>query len=110
MTAFFRHSDYYVIDTDDALQRHIRIERDRARKLRKSRWWQTMMQRGECHYCHRRVDPAQLTMDHVVPLARGGRSTKGNVVPACPECNRAKRLETPAEARLNRMPRPEESC
>ena len=30
-------------------------------------------------------------MDHVVPLIRGGRSTKGNVVPACKECNAKKR-------------------
>lgn len=103
MTAFSRHSDYYVIDTDDALQRHIRRERDRARKLRKSRWWQALIHRGECHYCRRRVDPAHLTMDHVVPLARGGRSTKGNVVPACPACNRAKQLATPAETHLNHI-------
>ncbi len=30
-------------------------------------------------------------MDHVVPMVRGGRSTKGNVVPACKECNTKKR-------------------
>ena len=36
-------------------------------------------------------------MDHVIPVARGGRSVKGNVVPACTACNRAKRHLTPAE-------------
>ena len=30
-------------------------------------------------------------MDHVVPLVRGGRSTKGNVVPACKDCNTKKK-------------------
>ncbi len=30
-------------------------------------------------------------MDHLVPLARGGRSTKGNLVPACKECNTKKK-------------------
>ncbi|MFN8640927.1 MAG: HNH endonuclease [Candidatus Binatia bacterium] len=30
-------------------------------------------------------------MDHLVPIIRGGRSTKGNVVPACKACNTAKR-------------------
>ena len=29
-------------------------------------------------------------MDHVVPLARGGKSTKGNTVPACIEYNHKK--------------------
>jgi 5-methylcytosine-specific restriction endonuclease McrA len=30
-------------------------------------------------------------MDHLVPLIRGGRSTKGNLVPACKDCNVAKK-------------------
>ena len=39
-------------------------------------------------------------MDHVVPVARGGRSAKGNVVAACKECNNRKKLMTPAEQLL----------
>ena len=30
-------------------------------------------------------------MDHVVPIVRGGRSTKGNIVVSCKECNNAKK-------------------
>jgi 5-methylcytosine-specific restriction protein A len=30
-------------------------------------------------------------MDHIVPLVRGGRSTKGNVVPSCKACNTDKK-------------------
>jgi len=30
-------------------------------------------------------------MDHVVPLVRGGRSIRGNVVPACKACNSEKK-------------------
>ena len=36
-------------------------------------------------------------MDHKVPVARGGRSVRGNVVACCAACNRAKRALTPAE-------------
>ena len=32
-----------------------------------------------------------MTMDHIVPIIRGGKSTKGNVVPACKECNTKKK-------------------
>jgi 5-methylcytosine-specific restriction endonuclease McrA len=39
-------------------------------------------------------------MDHVVPVARGGRSTKGNVVASCKPCNTSKKLLTPAERLL----------
>ena len=36
-------------------------------------------------------------MDHVVPLIRGGKSTKGNVVPACKVCNNKKKHLLPSE-------------
>jgi len=41
--------------------------------------------------------PKALTMDHIVPIARGGRSTKSNVVPACKTCNNAKKQLLPME-------------
>lgn len=43
---------------------------------------------GRCAYCGCRPDV--LTMDHVVPLARGGHHTASNVVPACQSCNSRK--------------------
>ena len=42
-------------------------------------------------------------MDHVVPVARGGTSAKGNVVPACDACNKSKRFLTPAEQILAQL-------
>jgi hypothetical protein len=36
-------------------------------------------------------------MDHIVPLSRGGRSVKGNVVPACKTCNTKKKHLLPME-------------
>jgi 5-methylcytosine-specific restriction endonuclease McrA len=36
-------------------------------------------------------------MDHIVPLARGGKSIKGNVVTACKECNNKKKQLLPME-------------
>ena len=55
------------------------------------------MSKGVCHYCGRQVDPKQLTMDHIVPLIRGGKSTKGNLVPACKDCNNKKKYLLPVE-------------
>ena len=31
-------------------------------------------------------------MDHLIPLARGGKSERHNLVPACKECNNKKYL------------------
>jgi 5-methylcytosine-specific restriction endonuclease McrA len=75
----------------------IRRERSRARDLRKSQWWKRKVARGLCHYCSRPTPVKELTMDHVVPLVRGGRSTKGNVVPCCKECNTRKKSLLPME-------------
>ncbi len=75
----------------------IRRERSKARELRRSQWWQNRIATGVCHYCGARVDPVELTLDHVVPLVRGGRTTRGNCVAACKDCNTRKRHLLPVE-------------
>lgn len=76
---------------------HVRRERERARALRATDWWKALLAKGECHYCHGRFPPEELTLDHVVPVSRGGRSTRGNCVPCCRSCNARKKAYTPAE-------------
>jgi 5-methylcytosine-specific restriction protein A len=78
-------------------EQEIRREKDKARALRKTRWWQQRLARGLCHYCRRRFPPAELTLDHILPIIRGGKTTRGNVVPACKECNSKKKYLLPGE-------------
>jgi 5-methylcytosine-specific restriction endonuclease McrA len=56
-----------------------------------------------CQYCG---DPRDLTFDHVIPRAQGGRTTWENVAAACAPCNLRKGGRTPAQAhmQLNRRP------
>ena len=75
----------------------IRREKDKARRLRQSAWWMRKIEKGVCHYCQNRVGREHLTMDHVVPLSRGGKSSKGNIVPACKTCNNKKKYLLPIE-------------
>ncbi len=72
-------------------------EREKARRLRRTHWWDRKVRNGVCYYCRRRVGREHLTMDHVVPLSRGGKSKKGNIVPACKECNNKKKYMLPVE-------------
>ncbi len=76
---------------------HIQREKSKARELRQSQWWKNKKSAGKCYYCQKTVLPSHLTMDHVVPVARGGRSVKSNVVPACKDCNTAKKTMVPME-------------
>lgn len=75
----------------------IKRERQKARELRRSQWWKRRCAEGRCYYCGRKVKPQELTMDHIVPIIRGGKSRKGNVVPACKECNEKKKYMLPLE-------------
>jgi 5-methylcytosine-specific restriction endonuclease McrA len=81
----------------EATDEEIRREKQKARELRASAWWKRKRGKGVCHYCGRRFKPAELTMDHLVPLIRGGRSTRANLVPACKECNSQKKYLLPTE-------------
>jgi len=69
----------------------IRRERGIARALRATAWWRKKRANGLCHYCSGRFKPADLTMDHLVPLVRGGRSVRANLVPCCKRCNNDKK-------------------
>jgi 5-methylcytosine-specific restriction endonuclease McrA len=75
----------------------IRKEKEKARRLRRSQWWLRRIEKGVCYYCRKKVGMEQLTMDHVVPYSRGGKSKKGNVVPACKTCNNKKKHLLPVE-------------
>lgn len=75
----------------------LRREKRKARDLRASQWWKRRCSRGVCHYCGQQFSARLLTMDHVVPLSKGGKSVKGNVVPCCKACNTAKKTMLPME-------------
>jgi 5-methylcytosine-specific restriction endonuclease McrA len=81
----------------DLEERDLKRERHKARRLRETQWWKRKLAKGICHYCGRRFPPAALTMDHVVPIARGGRSTRSNAVACCKKCNTAKKQLLPME-------------
>ena len=79
-------------------EKFLKLERSKGRELKKSRWWQNKISEGgSCYYCEQNLSKSEITMDHVVPISRGGRSTKGNVVIACETCNINKRSLTAVE-------------
>lgn len=84
----------FLVEVDDET---LRRERAKARELRASPWWKRKCAAGVCHYCGKQVGAKALTMDHLVPLIRGGRSTKGNLVAACKDCNNRKKHQLPFE-------------
>ncbi len=100
-----KKEDFFSLDPEHVDPARVKREREKARKLRKSQWWLSQLSKGICHYCKRSYPATQLTMDHVLPIARGGTSTQGNIVPACSSCNRDKKLRMPADDAFDELER-----
>jgi 5-methylcytosine-specific restriction endonuclease McrA len=92
--------DWIHIEKDP---KHIAKERQKAKDLRKTQWWQNLLNKGICHYCGGKFTPDELTMDHIVPVSRGGKSSRGNIVVCCKDCNNAKKYLTPVDMILNEL-------
>ena len=92
--------DWIDIKKDKA---HIAREKKKAGQLKKTNWWHALLNRGICHYCKNKFLPEELTLDHIVPLSRGGRSVRGNVVPCCKKCNNEKKYLTPVDMILKNL-------
>ena len=59
-----------------------------------------------CQYCQQKLPRSNLNLDHVIPRARGGRTTWENVVCCCVPCNLKKGAKLPHEAHMKLMRAP----
>jgi 5-methylcytosine-specific restriction endonuclease McrA len=53
----------------------------------------------QCYYCQKIVKREDRTLEHIVPLAGGGKHTSTNIVMACKYCNSAKQDQSEQEFR-----------
>jgi 5-methylcytosine-specific restriction enzyme A len=86
--------DSFYFDLDDEVAKK---EKNKARRLRDSQWWKRKRGAGICYYCKKKFKAIELTMDHLIPISRGGESRRGNIVPACKPCNNKKKYMLPFE-------------
>jgi len=59
-----------------------------------------------CQYCGEKLNSTTSTLDHVIPVSRGGRDTWENLVASCKKCNANKGNQTLKEARMRLMKEP----
>jgi 5-methylcytosine-specific restriction endonuclease McrA len=60
----------------------------------------------KCQYCGKEFPHKELTLDHVMPLSRGGPKSWKNLVSACHKCNHKKGSRTPSEANMPLLSKP----
>ncbi len=82
---------------------HQKREKSKAKELRASSWWKQQVGKGICYHCEQKFKPEELTMDHLIPIIRGGKSDKKNCVPCCKECNSKKGHKTRAEMAMDEL-------
>jgi len=59
-----------------------------------------------CQYCYKRHSPKDLSLDHIHPRSKGGRTTWRNIVTACKRCNQTKEDRTPRQAGMRLLREP----
>jgi 5-methylcytosine-specific restriction endonuclease McrA len=88
----------------------IRLRYFNGRQRRKIRFTRRNLferDRYTCQYCGKKLPSGELTLDHVIPRCRGGRSTWENLAVACVKCNSRKSNRLPQEAEMKILRRPE---
>lgn len=104
------------IPTVIRLRRYINVPRRGARWSRQAVFQRDNYTCGYCGIClgekqrNKSLSRSDFTIDHVLPVSRGGKNSWTNTVCACAVCNQRKSNRTPHEAnmRLNwepKMPR-----
>ena len=63
--------------------------------------------RNKCQYCGKVFPTSELSLDHVVPRAQGGKDAWDNLVCACIKCNARKGGRTPEQANMRFIKKPE---
>jgi len=61
---------------------------------------------NRCQYCGRRFSTSELSLDHIMPLSLGGRTSWTNVVCACTACNKRKGGRTPEQVGMRLIRKP----
>lgn len=59
-----------------------------------------------CQYCNTKLTASEITIDHVLPRAQGGKTTFLNCVVCCHFCNNKKADNTPEEAKMTLLKKP----
>jgi 5-methylcytosine-specific restriction endonuclease McrA len=99
------HSEHLSLDRPNVIRliAYVRVPRDvHRRKITRK----AVLARDAftCQYCGR-SKPA-LTVDHVIPRSRGGKSVWDNIVASCASCNRRKGNRLPREIRMHPIRHP----
>jgi len=98
-----KHDWVHTMRFDIAVPRVIRLlgyDRLPAQVVKLNRRNLFARDRNQCQYCGKTYPTSELSIDHVLPRAKGGGDSWENLVCACVRCNARKGGRTPEEAQM----------
>jgi 5-methylcytosine-specific restriction endonuclease McrA len=105
------------VNAEQRLRRNVRTAHHRAltagrvSTLTIEEWRQILsVSNGECAYCHRNVSVDYLTIEHIVPVNKGGDNTAANITATCWQCNASKAQKAVATFSPPLMGRPRKAA
>ena len=84
----------------------VRYDRVPSKEVRFNRYNIFKRDRLQCQYCGDTLPKSELTIDHIIPKALGGKTVWENVVCACSKCNRKKGCKNLEEANMKLINKP----
>ena len=84
----------------------VRYDKVPSKEVRFNRYNIFKRDKSQCQYCGQSLPKSELTIDHVLPKALGGKTVWENVVCSCAKCNRKKGCKTLQEAKMKLTNKP----
>jgi 5-methylcytosine-specific restriction endonuclease McrA len=103
-------SPRFVFPAPSVIRLLVYINASKRRGLGNHRTRILIRDRFRCQYCGLRGTASRLTLDHIRPRSRGGRTVPENLCAACLACNQRKGDRTPEEARMPLLSNPSALC
>jgi 5-methylcytosine-specific restriction endonuclease McrA len=105
----YAHSPSTTLRLPSVIKLQAFVQLKRFRRVAKFSREHVFLRDGhKCQYCSKTFSSKELTLDHVVPVKRGGKKTWSNIVTSCSKCNQKKGSRTPQEAGFHSFRWPKE--
>ncbi|HEO64786.1 MAG TPA: HNH endonuclease [Spirochaetes bacterium] len=100
------HSEKLALNVPAVVRLHYYVNIHKHLNLRLSKENIFYRDNYTCAYCGKRLPKDQLTLDHVIPLSKGGKKAWNNIVAACNSCNNKKGNHLPEHSHFRPMKKP----
>lgn len=71
------------------------VRKDQRRKSYRGIKLQLLKKSAKCKWCNAKLTMETATLEHIIPLSRGGLDNKNNMALACEPCNKARGSDMP---------------